>query len=148
MDNCTLCESEPSCSDSPLSITSNVIGILTFAYAIALGVPLLALQLGGSVAEIKRLGKAVAFLKPRIDHLNRHSHPTTTPLQRRTPPLELKGGLKTMMKRSVEPRELREASLTKISTSDFKASSQIFKPLFDSAVYLWSEPEIKRHKTI
>ncbi|KAI0438323.1 hypothetical protein F4803DRAFT_101460 [Xylaria telfairii] len=60
---------EPSCSDSPLSVTSNIIGILTFAYTSLLATFVFAISWNGSSAEIKRFGKTVAFLKPRIEQL-------------------------------------------------------------------------------
>lgn len=72
---CTPCESVLSCSDSRLSVTGNVIGILTFAYAVVLGTFIVAIQLNGSSANIKRFGKTVAFLKPRINRLQTEFNP-------------------------------------------------------------------------
>ncbi|KAI0550725.1 hypothetical protein F4679DRAFT_583394 [Xylaria curta] len=60
---------ESSCSHSPLSVTSKIIGILTFAYTSLLATFVLAIAWNGSSAEIKRFGKTVAFLKPRIEQL-------------------------------------------------------------------------------
>jgi len=61
-----------SCSDSPLSVAANIVGIATFAYTLALGTLLFGIQLNGSTAEIKRFGKSIAFLQPRISQL-RHT---------------------------------------------------------------------------
>jgi hypothetical protein len=112
---CTPCESVLSCSDSPLSTTGNVVEILTFTYAFVLGTFLLAAQLNGSSADIKRFGKAVAFLKPRIRRLQDTFQPLTDVTAE---------AAETMRDRRVgseerRPRRTKQKSI-KISTPDLQ----------------------------
>lgn len=72
-----------SCADSPLSITGNIIGILTLAYAIVITLLYYCYQLSKSTSdlrcyidsvndEFKSLGSAVDRLIPYIDRLPEH----------------------------------------------------------------------------
>lgn len=72
-----------SCADSPLSITGNIIGILTLAYAIIITLLYYCYQLSKSTSdlrcyidsandEFKSLGSAVDRLIPYIDRLPSH----------------------------------------------------------------------------
>jgi hypothetical protein len=66
--NCVSCERLLNCSDSPLSIAGNALGIVTFLYAILIGSFIFAMQLRNSSSEVKRFAKSVAFLHQQIRH--------------------------------------------------------------------------------
>lgn len=61
--------SEQDSGDSPLSTSANVIGILTFGYALLFGAAVLVIQLRNSTADIKRFVKSVAFLALQVREL-------------------------------------------------------------------------------
>jgi hypothetical protein len=58
--NCVSCQEQLSCGDSPLSVTGNVIGILTFAYAI----------LGTVIYYIGAISNSQRYLNRLRDDLN------------------------------------------------------------------------------
>lgn len=141
--NDTFCESELSCSDSPLSITSNIVGILTFAYALTLGTSILATQLRGSAAEIKRFGKAVAFLNPRIDQLRRTFAPDSNVTAEAAQSLSLR--LRPTSNGAAELASMGADERQRHKDFDIRLTTLIsdFQPLLESTIYLWSEVEVK-----